>query len=269
MGLEKQYRTLDFPQAIQFLLGKLNIPTDSYRDIQDEEHDWAFMVAGTTKAQLLNDLKAEVLKAISGEATGGAMTRREFARNFQAIAQRNGWDYRGNRDWRANTIYGTNLRSAYAAGRYEQQTDPATLQARPYWQWQHNDSPQARPLHKYHLDGKVFRADDPFWQEMYPPDGYGCRCSVRSLNQRELERAGLVVETAPKLGTLVEVDLPDRRKTSERVRADEGFGHAPGKSRQEQRRQVLDNIMERLPETLKQQLANDIAREERSPQPPL
>ena len=36
----------------------------------------------------------------------------------------------------------------------------------------------------------VLRHDDPWWDTNYPPNGWGCKCYVETLNQRMLERLG-------------------------------------------------------------------------------
>lgn len=40
------------------------------------------------------------------------------------------------------------------------------------------------------LAGIIEPVDSPFWRQYYPPNGWNCRCSVRSLSQREAERKG-------------------------------------------------------------------------------
>lgn len=39
-------------------------------------------------------------------------------------------------------------------------------------------------------NGKVFRADDPIWQKIYPPNGYNCRCKVIALDYEQVAREG-------------------------------------------------------------------------------
>jgi hypothetical protein len=51
-----------------------------------------------------------------------------------------GWDFKGGRNWRTRVIYQTNLQTSYAAGRYQQLTDPDMLKVRPYWRYVHSDS---------------------------------------------------------------------------------------------------------------------------------
>jgi uncharacterized protein with gpF-like domain len=56
-------------------------------------------------------------------------------------------------------VWNTNLRTSYAAGRYEQMQQVTT--SHPYWQWRHGGSAHPRPQ-QLSLDGRVFRHDDPF-----------------------------------------------------------------------------------------------------------
>ena len=97
---------------------------------------------------------------------------------------KHGWDYNGGRNWRSRVIYETNLATSHAAGRWEQ------LQGAPYWQYRHADWVQ-HPRHQ-HLawDGLVLAKDDPFWQTHFPPNGWGCQCSVRGMWSRDLEKLG-------------------------------------------------------------------------------
>lgn len=160
------WQRLPFEEQIRYFGEKLNVPTDSYRDISGAEHDAAFVVAGA-KGAVLNDLRKAVDRAIA-EGT----TLEQFRKEFEDVVQRTGWAFRGGSAWRSQVIWDTNLRTSYAAGRHEQMQAVATT--RPYWQWRHGGSAHPRPQHLA-LDGRVFAATDPFWQSFgTPPQGYGC-----------------------------------------------------------------------------------------------
>lgn len=249
---------LPFGEAIRFFVGKLlDFPTESYQDLTQEEHDWAFAVAGATKAELLADLRREVSKAIENGSTA-----QEFRREFEGIVQRHGWSHRGGTDWRARTIYDTNLRTAYAAGRAEQMQDPSVLRDRPYWEWNHGGSVRPRP-HHLSLDGKIFPADHPFWQSMYPPCGWGCKCFVTSLSARDLERMGRTPDTPPAPGQIETfTDAVTGKGMVVRYQADPGWGNIHGQSRRENRQEVLQGLLERLPPDLREQVDADIRREQ-------
>lgn len=54
----------------------------------------------------------------------------------------------------------------------------------PYLQYQTVGDMRVRPEHVA-LDGIIRKVDDKFWTELYPPNGWNCRCSVISLSEGE------------------------------------------------------------------------------------
>ncbi|MDY0063211.1 MAG: phage minor head protein [Myxococcota bacterium] len=133
-------------------------------------------------------------KAIDSALTKGT-TYQDFRKRFDELAK--GWSHNGTAGWRSRVIYQTNLRTADQAGRYKQMTDPEVLVARPLWQYFHGGSMNPRPDHR-DWDGMVLRHDDPWWDTHYPPNGWGCTCTVHSLSEAELEAKNLQVEKEPK-----------------------------------------------------------------------
>lgn len=175
--------TVPFREQAEFWRRKVNVPTASWRDLQREDHAHGFMVAGAARLDLLDDLRKAVDKAI---LDGGTIA--DFRRDFDAIVARTGWQYQGGRNWRTRIIYTTNVRSAYMAGRWQQ--IQAIKHRRPFLQYVHNDSVRhPRPDH-LSWNGKVLAVDDPWWSTHFPPNGYGCQCTVITLAQRDLARAG-------------------------------------------------------------------------------
>jgi len=149
---------------------------------------------------------------------------------------------------RLRTIFTTNLNTAYNAARYKQQLALAKLEvgARPYWQYLAALDSRTRPAHR-RLHGKVFRYDDPFWDTFYPPNGWNCRCRVRTLTASEVKSRGLEVEDgAQHLETFIQTIGTDKytgevlKQEAVRFRGvnaagqmflaapDVGFGYNPG-----------------------------------------
>lgn len=246
-----------FQEAIDHFRQKTNIPTERWDELAGEEHDVAFVVAGAAKADLLADLRQAVDRAVAN-----GTTRAQFAQEFEGIAARAGWAYKGEKNWRAGVIYQTNTRSAHAAGRWAQLTDPDMLKARPYWQWVHGDSVSPRPAHLA-LHRKIFPADSVFWREMFPPQGFGCKCQVVSLSKAEVKREGLAVEDAPEVGAVMEA--VDRAGVPQFVPVEPapGFGAAPGATRPEQRQALLRDIRSRLPDALRESFDAEMAQRDR------
>lgn len=167
---------LPFAEQIAYLKQKIRIPTDNWQDIYGAAHDRAFVVAGATKAELLTDLHNAVIKAASE-----GMSLGQFSKAFDGIVSKHGWADLANdkeyRAWRAKTIYDTNLRMSHAAGRYNQMTRPDVLQAFPIWEYVHRTLENPRLLHKA-WNGTLLYANDPWWSVHYPPQGFGCKCTV-------------------------------------------------------------------------------------------
>ncbi len=179
------YATLPFDEAIRFFRQKTNLNTSAWTDIWQEAHDKSFVVAGAARDELVADFRAAIDQAIS-EGTG----LKAFQQQFDDIVAKHGWSYKGGRGWRTRVIYQTNMQTAYQAGRYAQLTDPDLLKLRPYWQYKHSDFVADPRLEHVAWSGTVLRADDPWWKTHYPPNGWGCRCTVVAIGKRQLARMG-------------------------------------------------------------------------------
>lgn len=254
MPFDDEFLSLPFLEAIEWLRQKLNMPSRSWRDVLDAHHEWAFTVAGMTKAEMLQDVRGAIDKAIS-EGT----TLNDFRKTFDEVVERSGWSYNGTRAWRTQTIFRTNLSTAYAAGRYRQMTEPQVLSRRPYWLYRHGDPVVPREQHLA-WDGLVLPADDPWWEAHYPPNGYGCTCRAFSLSRRDLEARGLsVAEEAPDEGTY-EWTNPDTGEVRDIPKGvDPGFAYAPGASLREDRDQILQDLRAGLDPDLRGQVDAEIA----------
>ncbi|MGS1014105.1 phage head morphogenesis protein [Rhodanobacter sp. UC4450_H17] len=221
------YGSLPFKEQIAFFRAKRNVLTEAWTDLWLAEHDHAFMVAGANRIDLLVDLRAAVDRAIA-DGTG----LEAFRSDFDRIVAKYGWAYNGGRNWRTRVIYETNLRTSYAAGRYSQLQALKTV--RPFWRYRHSDAVQhPRPMHLA-WNGLVLDADHPWWNTHFPPNGWGCQCTVEALNERDLKRLGKNgPDTAPPVDmqqVLVGKNGPHPRQVETPAGVDPGFGYAPGKS---------------------------------------
>lgn len=211
-------------EAITFLRDKLRLPTATWTDIWQEMHSAAFVVAGAQSDALLKDFHDAVDKAIAeGE------TLDTFRKDFDAIVARYGWSYKGSRDWRSKIIFQTNLRMAYAAGRW-QQIEQVKI-ARPYLRYVHLEA-QPHPRYQHHLwHNTVLPVDDPWWQTHFPPNGWNCHCTVQSLSERDLARWGYTVSPAAPPIVWVERVVGSgagQRRVQVPQGIDPGFAYRPG-----------------------------------------
>lgn len=243
-----EYGGLPFSEQIDFFKQKLDLPTNRWSDIYTREHDFAFAVAGATKRDLLADLHQAVRKGIEQ-----GTTLDQFRKDFDEIVARRGWTgwtgegSKAGRAWRTRVIYETNLRTSYAAGRYQQGKDQANN--RPYWRYRH--SPAVEDPRQLHLswDGMVLRHDDPWWDSRYPPNGWGCQCFVETLRPEQVPDGP---DAAPDDGSR-EVDVPGQGTREVPEGVDPGFEYAPGQARRlastraPQDPPALDDIPTRTP----------------------
>jgi hypothetical protein len=217
--------SLPFTEAVDFFRQKVNIPTESWLDVMNEAHSHGFAVAGAANEAMLGDFRTAVDKAIA-EGTGF----KEFQGDFNAIVKRYGWQHTGTPGWRAKIIYETNLNTAFAAGRYAQLTQPDTLAAFPYWQYNHTSCANPRLQHLA-WDGLILPADDAFWSTCYPPNGWGCRCFVTAVSAGGLRRLG---RTGPNASPVLQTKVWTNKRTGELlhvpVGVDPGFAYNPGKA---------------------------------------
>lgn len=212
-------------EAIAFFRQKTNQTTQRWSDVWNEAHSRAFSVAGAASEALVADFRAEVARALEQ-----GISLAEFRKGFDAIVAKHGWVHTGTPAWRAQIIYETNLSTAYSAGRYAQMTDPDVLEAYPYWRYQHNAAVHPRLQHVA-WNGITLRADDPWWNTHYPPNGWRCHCSAAPVSERGLARMG-----KPGPDRAPSVDLrPVRIRQGEGFRTvevphgiDPGFGYNPG-----------------------------------------
>ena len=150
--------------AVDYLAAKVNMPTDHWYDLRGEMHARAFVVAGATKSELLAGFHNAINKAI-----GQGTTLEEFRRDFDKLVAAHGWDYKGGRNWRSKVIYNTNIQVAYQAARYKELQ--ALGDAAPFWEYRSKRDSRVREQHR-RWDGIILRADDPWWDVHYPPNGW-------------------------------------------------------------------------------------------------
>lgn len=225
-------------QALAFFAAKGLRQTFAWQDMLGEEHDTAFTVAKMMDTDLLATVKHQLDLAMSQ-----GKTLAEFRTELIPALQVAGWW--GRQDvidpttgavvtaqlgsaHRLETIFRTNLQSAYATGQWE--GIAATEDDAPYLMYDAVDDHRTRASHAQ-WDGLVLRADDPWWDVYAPSNGWNCRCGVIQLDADQLAAHGLRLGTAPPITTRdwtnprtgKVIEVPDG--------VDPGWDHNPGKMR--------------------------------------
>ena len=188
-------------KAVAYLKNKGYAITWHWEELWQDAHAQAFTVAKATRLDILQDIREAVEKALAEGKTFAW-----FKKELTPVLQAKGWwgkqehvdadtgeisQVQLGSPWRLQTIFRTNLQTAYMAGRWQTQIE--NVDDRPYWRYVAILDGRTRPSHRA-MNGKVLRYDDPFWQSFYPPNGWGCRCRVvppcRQTTSRHGRRAG-------------------------------------------------------------------------------
>ncbi|MCB1832087.1 MAG: minor capsid protein, partial [Geminicoccaceae bacterium] len=210
----------------------------SWQDVWEEEHARAFTVAKVARLDLLQDIRAEVDRALAD-----GTTLAEFRKRLKPVLQSKGWWGRGEvvdpvsgevveaelgTPRRLQTIFRTNLRTSYAAGRWER--IQRVKGRRPWLMYDAVNDRRTRPQHAA-WDGTVLPADDPWWDTHFPPNGWNCRCNVIQLSDRDLERRGLRPDASPRIETRPFRNSRTGRTVDVPSGVDPGFAYNAGRAR--------------------------------------
>lgn len=223
-------------------------PSFRWDEIAPREHAVSFTVARTAGFDVLDDLRAATRKAVVDR-----IPFEQFRDELVPILRQKGWwgerrvtDPRTGEIAkvqlgslrRLDLIYDANIRSAEAAG------DWARIQrvkdVLPYLEYLTSTSERKRPLHLSWV-GTTLLANDPWWATHYPPNGWRCKCRVRS---RAEPRDGANTERPP-----LNPRPWENRTTGEKrlvpAGIDPGWDHNPGRAREQMvGRRLVDRLDE-------------------------
>jgi len=90
----------------------------------------------------------------------------------------------------ADTVYRTNVATAYSEGRLQQAEDKDVAEVIVGFRFEGVNDAFTRENHRAGF-GSVAATDDPVWKLRKPPLGYNCRCALEFVSAYEAERLGL------------------------------------------------------------------------------
>jgi prophage muMc02, F protein len=197
-GIEYNFAGLVDKAAFEHFKSKKILPGFSHYDVWLYQHSLAFTVAKMMDADMLAEVKDAVESA---QQNGTAFA--DFKKRLKPYLMAKGW-------WgeqvmtdpldgepklvqlgstrRLKTIFNTNMQTAFAAGQW--QRIQANKKALPYLRYNHSAAGHPRDNHKRYY-GLVLPVDHDIWKVIFPPNGYGCKCSVSALTRRQAEREGI------------------------------------------------------------------------------
>lgn len=133
-----------------------------------------------------SEVTARVQRAVSDVLRSGST--RDVA--SKAIASMTEWT----RAY-AETVYTTNVTTAFSAGRIREGMDEGVIEELPAWRFiTAGDADVRARKDENHAAARGLVADkrDPVWQRAMPPCGYDCRCGVEDVGVDELRAMGLL-----------------------------------------------------------------------------
>lgn len=164
-------------EASRFFRAKVPLTRPEFNTLVEEAKRRAFTVAAVTSMDVLHDIKAALDKAIDA----GEMLA-DFGNRLEEIMDARGWT--GLTPWHAETVFRTNVQSAYGAGRYEQHL--SVSDEYPYARYDALLDGRQREEHGA-LDGTIAPVDSAFWKTHWPPWDYQCRCAAEPMAADEVK----------------------------------------------------------------------------------
>lgn len=251
-------------QALDFFRAKGLRPTFNWQDMVGDEHARAFTVA----KMMDTDLLATVQESLE-DALANGVPFQKWMDDLVPTLQAKGWwgkqlvDTPSGRTItaqlgspaRLQTIYRTNMQSAYASGQWDDIQDQAELA--PFLMYDAVDDLRTRPEHRS-WDGVVLPISDPWWKSHYPPNGWNCRCSVVQLSQDDLDDMGLEVSKRPKGGTYKWTNPTTGKSEKIPAGVDPGWQTNVGEARNKALAKVVADKLQAYPDAIRSSAAKGL-----------
>ena len=191
---DPEFLNLPPEEAVEHFRAKgLHVGWD-WRETDAATHLRSFTVAKAMRLDILQDIRASVDRAIAE-----GITFADFQKELEPLLRRKGWwGGKQGSTRRLRIIFDTNIRMAYAKGRWEMIERQA--ERAPWLMYDAVNDSRTRPEHLA-WDRTVLRYDDPWWQTHYPPNGWRCRCRVIQLSDADLEEYRLKPSSGPPEGS--------------------------------------------------------------------
>jgi|GEM_PF-2897886 len=183
---------MPYHEAVEFLKKRDVIKKVDYDKLSDKMKFRAFTASRINDGKLLEKLNAQMLSNVNGG---------KGLKDFLSLTKTDILDKIGmgpNQGWYWETVYRTNVQTAYNVGRAMgfEADKPLALQFVGI-----DDARQTDVCHS--LSGVVRPYDDPFWQSHFPPLHFNCRSTIRAIyDEDELpeEWSGLDEAESPAKG---------------------------------------------------------------------
>lgn len=182
MTAKLQIETFPNEAAADYIRGKAVADPKNFGALPNQLKQRAFAVAGIEQMDALRKLRDIIAKLPEGANWDNV--KKDLAAEISIYT---GVDAKAAKARAEHTLRMQGFQ-AYAVARHQQQV--STVGSHPYWMYETVGDNRVRAGHAA-LDGKVLRADDPWWKTHYPPWDWGCRCIVIALDEEDAQKFGI------------------------------------------------------------------------------
>jgi len=184
-GPALSFLALPFEEAIADFQARGIVTPEQFRAMDAAARQRAFTAAGFATDSLRQHAYDALLSALeNGE------TLQQFAREIRSGEQSLGVSAAD--PAYVETVFRTNISSAYAAGRIQQMQNPDVLAARPYVQFRAIIDGRTTSQCRYCNNLTFNRQTDPGWVRFCPPLHFNCRSTTRLLPARSVSPSQVI-----------------------------------------------------------------------------
>jgi SPP1 gp7 family putative phage head morphogenesis protein len=180
---------IEFPlieKAAESLMERRVLRRAEFDLLADAEKRHAFTVAGQQGVETIETIRDVLaLNVAEGTSLRGFREQLREAIDTSSIGPAH-----------LETIYRTNVQSAFHEGHDRILADPIVSEVFPYQAYLAIRDSRARETHRalefLGIDGtNIYRRDDPFWDLFTPPFDFNCRCTVNAMTIEAAARKGV------------------------------------------------------------------------------
>lgn len=186
-----------------YISRRVNLPTEKSHaeivsDMEPKIKAQSFFSARVAEAHILDKLRE-----VSDGYSRGEFGLGEARNKLKDFLRGEGYDphQAGLRNLastaRLNLILKQNAAMAHSAAEWHRMHDPDAMKVFPYVRYHARNDSRTRGEHA-HLDGRIFRKDDPFLSTHTPPWEFNCRCWLEEITEKEAGKTpDLIQEPTP------------------------------------------------------------------------
>jgi SPP1 gp7 family putative phage head morphogenesis protein len=165
-------------EAVRFFKQKVPLLSAEFLKLRYEARQRAFTVASATRLDQVNDVMQGIARAIEkGES---------FEKFKRELVDKLGQSW-GTKGYALESIFRTNVQSAYSAARWRGANRPENKDARPIGKFNALADGRLCPICA-DCDGVTLPLDDDWWQSHNPLLHNSCRCEIDTLRPDEADK---------------------------------------------------------------------------------